>query len=82
MNVVAPHLKFISVANAVVRESALPDGKLRAHTMGKASFDQPHSTLDRDALGGQQKMDLVWHNDKSVQFVVSLATVLLQGFKK
>jgi hypothetical protein len=82
MNVVAPRLKVISVANPVVREPALPDGQLRPHTMGKASFDQPHRTLDRDALGSQQKVNVVRHDDKSVQFGVSLPTVLLQGFKK
>ena len=82
MNVVAPHLKFISVANAMVRESALPDRKLRAYPVRKTSFDQPHSPLNRDALGSQQKMNVVRHDDKRVQFVVSLPTVLLQGFKK
>ena len=66
MNVVEPHHKFISVANAVVRESALPDGELRAHTMRKTSFDQPHSPLNRDALGSQQKMNVVWHEDGKV----------------
>ena len=82
MNVIEPHHKFISVANAVVRESALPDRKLRAHTMRKASFDQTHSSLDRDALGSQQKMNVVRHNHKGMQFVVSLPTILLQRLQK
>jgi hypothetical protein len=82
MNVVAPRLKVISAANAVVCESALPYRQLRAYPVRKASFDESHRALNRDALGGQQEMNVVWHDNKSVQFVVSLTTVLLQGFKK
>ena len=57
-------------------------GNFEPHTMRKTSFDQPHSALDRDALRSQQEMNVVRHDDKGVQFVVSLSTVLLQGFKK
>jgi hypothetical protein len=50
--------------------------------MGKASFDEPHRTLNRDGLWSQQKVNMVRHDNKSVQLVVSLTTVLLQGLKK
>ena len=50
--------------------------------MRKTSFDKSHRTLNRDALGSQQQMNVVRHDDESVQFVVSLKTVMLQGLKK
>lgn len=70
MNVVAPHLKVISAANAMIRESPLPHRKLGAYPVRKTSLDKPHRALNRDALRSQQKMDVIWHDDKSVQFVV------------
>jgi hypothetical protein len=50
--------------------------------MGKASFVEPHRTLNRDGLWSQQNMSVVRHDGEGVQRVVSLTTVLLQGLKK
>ena len=82
MNILAPCLEFIFIPDAVIRKSTLPDWELRTHSMREAPFDESHNLLDRGTLRSEQEMNVVRHDDKRVQFVVSLPTVLLQGFKK
>jgi hypothetical protein len=72
MNILTPRLEFVVIPDAVIRKSTLPHRKLRIHPMRETSFDEAHHPLDRGALRGQQNMDLIWHDDKSVQLVVSL----------
>ena len=50
--------------------------------MGKTSFNKSHSSLNRDGLGSQQKMHVIWHDDEGAQLVVPLAAVLLKGLKE
>jgi hypothetical protein len=82
MNILAPRLEFVVIPDAVIRKSALPHRKLRTHPMREASFDKPHNPLDRGTLRSQQKMNVVRHDDKSVQFVVALSPVVLQHLQK
>jgi hypothetical protein len=82
MDVVASNFEFFSIANTVVRESTLPDGKFLAYTMGKAPLISPTARSIVMPLRSHQKMNMVRHDHKDVQLVVSLTTVLLQGFKE
>jgi hypothetical protein len=82
MNILAPRLEFFAIPDAVIRKSTLPHRILRTHPMREASFDKPHDALDRGTLWSQQEMNVIRHDDKSVQFVVALSAVVLQHLQK
>jgi hypothetical protein len=47
-------LEFLTIADAVICKSTLPDWKVRSQPMRKTSFDEPHDTLDSDVEGSRQ----------------------------
>ena len=82
MNILAPCLKFIFAPDAMIRKSSLPDWVARTHPMREAPFNEPHNPLDRGILRGQQEMNVVRHDDKSVQLVVAFSAVVLQHLQE
>ena len=80
MEIGAPGCKFFSVADAVVSESALPDGELRCKAVRKAALDEAHYSFEGDSLRGKDQVNVVRHNDEGVQLVVALASVVLERF--
>ena len=82
MDVVDVRQVIVSVAHTAVGESSLPDGKLRPHTMGEASFDELDGSFDGDVLGRKQQMNVVGHYDERVKLVMTFAAVVLQRFKE
>ena len=82
MNILAPCLEFIFIPDAVVRKSTLPDRELRTHPMRVAPFDESHNPLDRGTLRSEQEMNVVRHDDKSVQLEVAFSAVFLQHLQK
>jgi hypothetical protein len=79
MNVIAANVEVRNVADAVVREAALPDGKLGSEPMGVASLDESDCAL-QGCLWCEEKMDVVGHNDESVKLVVALGSIVLESF--
>jgi hypothetical protein len=82
MNILAPCLEFIFIPDAVIRKSTLPDWELRTHSMREAPFDESHNLLDRGTLRSEQEMNVVRHDDKSVELIVALSAVFLQYLQK
>ena len=78
MNILAPTLEFVAIADAVICKSTLPHREFRTHPMREASFDIPHDPLEWDTLRSQQQMNVIRHDHKSVHLVVPLTPVLLQ----
>ncbi len=77
MNILAPCLEFIFVPDAVVRKPTLPHRELRTHSMREAPFNEAHNSLDRGTLRSEQEMNVVRHDDKSVELIVALSAVVL-----
>ncbi len=55
-----------AVANAVIGETALPDGMSGVKPMRVTAFNQHHDSFDGDVLRGKEQMDVVWHDNKGV----------------
>ena len=79
MDIRTTNFEVFSVADAMVREASLPDGKLGGQTVGEASFDEPDGTFEGDGLRSEQKVDVVGHDDEGVEFVVTLDSVGLES---
>lgn len=82
MDVVAMNFEVFWVADAVVGVAALPDGELGGYAVGEAAFDQAHGAFERDRLRGQEKMDVVGHDDVGVEEEVAVAAIVLEAFEE
>ena len=78
MDILTPRLEFVSIPDAMVGKSTLPDRELRTYPMRKGPFDDSNNSLNGKVLGSYQKMNVIRHDDKRMQLVVALATVVLQ----
>jgi hypothetical protein len=66
----------------MIRKSSLPDRKTRSKTMREAALDEADCPLQRDPLRSQNQMDVIRHNNKCVQLVMTESPVVLKGFKE
>ncbi len=87
MNVILMMYEIHFVADAVVGETALPDFLIaaddRAEFMRVCAFDQLNSSLDRHVVRrSQEQMNVFWHDDKRVQFILAFAAVSIDRFQK
>ena len=48
--------------------------------MGEASLDELDRAFEGDVYWGEEEMDVVWHDDEGVEFVVAFAAVVVEGF--
>ena len=60
----------------------LPDGEVRIQAIGKTILYQLDGVLQSDGLRGKQQVDVVWHYDIRVEFVVAQCPVVEQGIDK
>jgi hypothetical protein len=68
-----------------MRRSVKPrcqDGELRGEAAREAAFDELDGALEGDVLWGEEEMDVVGHDDEGVEFVVTFAAVVLEGFEE
>jgi hypothetical protein len=63
------------VADAMVGEAPLPDGELGGVTVGEASLDEPDRAFEGDGMRGDKKVNVVGHDDKRMEFVVTFGSV-------
>ena len=82
MNILTPGLEFVAIPDPVICKSPLPNRKIRTQSMRKTSFDESHDSLDSNSLRSQQEMNMIRHDDKRVQLIVTLPTVLLERVQK
>jgi hypothetical protein len=82
VDVVAVSEEVISVTHAAVGETALPGGELRGQAAGETAFDELDRAFEGDAGGGEEKVNVVGHDDEGVEFVVAFAAVVLEGFEE
>ena len=87
MNVISMIREVIKVANAMIRESALPDFAFptedASECMRIAAFDQLNGMLERDVVcGSEQKMDMLRHHDELVNFKPAFAPVAIKSLQE
>jgi hypothetical protein len=87
MNVVPMMSEVVNITNPMIRKPALPDFRLApykgAECMGISSLDQLDRALNGHVLSwGKQKMNVVRHENESVQEIIAFATVVKNSFKK
>ncbi len=82
MNIPAPDLELPRVANPVIRKASLPDRHLRADLVGEASLDESHYSLQSEIGRSQEEMDVVRHDDESMQLEAAGIAVALDGLKQ
>ena len=81
MDVEEARVEVEAVADAVVREGTLPDGKAGGEAVGEAALDEAHGAFE--GLGwGEEEMDVVGHDDEGVQLVVAFCAVVLKGLQE
>jgi hypothetical protein len=85
---VTPMIEEVSfIPNAVIGESTLPDftpaAKDFAESVRISAFDELDCVFDSDVSGrGQQKMNVLRHQNESVQFVSAFAAVAVKSFQE
>jgi hypothetical protein len=69
VNVADSFLKLVAIADTTIDETALPDSKakLRAISVRKSALNSLHGALNRDFFWRYQQMDVVRHDDISVE---------------
>jgi hypothetical protein len=87
MDVISMMHKINAIPNAMIGESALPDFLVASDDgsefMRVGTLDQLDSVFDRSVvLGCQQKMNVLGHNDKSMQPIAAVATMSVERFEE
>ena len=82
VNVVAVCEEVFAVLRAPVCEAFLPDRKLGSEAPGEAAFDELHRPFKSNTCWGEEKMDVVWHDDESMEFVVAFMAIVLESFEE
>jgi hypothetical protein len=68
-----------SVSDAVVGVAALPYIEFAFQAEGKSAFDVLDGFLERDFMRrGQEQMDVIGHDDESMEMETILCSLLLQ----
>lgn len=50
--------------------------------MGEAALDVLQGAFERDAMRGEEQVDVVGHQDEGVELIEAFATVVLQGVEQ
>ena len=66
MKVVAADVVVRVVADAVVGEASLPDGEFGDETVGVATLDELHRSLESDVGWCDEEMQMIGHDDVGV----------------
>jgi len=78
--------KILRIANAMIRESLLPDfpvADLDPNGVRMTALDQLHRPFQRDIRrGSQQQMHMVRHQHKSMQRESFLPSISVQSFQE
>ena len=87
MDIVTNGNELFVFPDALVSKAALPnlstETKLRSGSIGEASFDLLHDSLDGAFPDdGQQSMEVVAHNHEGVEPVLSLVTIVEKSVDK
>ena len=82
VDVLAVREEVVPVAHATVCETSLPDWEFGFETAGEAAFDEHQRSLDGDDLWSEEQVDVIWHDDEGMEFVVALAAVVLEGIEE
>ena len=87
MNVLAMAGEIFPVTNSMVRESTLPDfspsANHRSESVRKPAFDELNRALNRHVRRrSKEKMNMLGHDDKSVQFKLAFAPIAVKGLQK
>jgi len=82
MDVDPADMEILFISNAMIRETALPDGEFRAEAARETTFDQAHGALNCNALGRKEQMDVIGHDDEGVELEVAFVAVMLECFYK
>ena len=78
MQIIAASLHVLDIANPVVRESALPDRRLRPKPVREATLNKSNRAFNRDYLRGEDEMHVVWHDDEGMKLVMTRTPIVLQ----
>jgi len=69
------------IANAMIRETRLPDRRTRFQTVRESSFDELHGPLKRNLRRGrEQRVDVVGHDHELVEKKFPLITIMRESF--
>jgi hypothetical protein len=79
MDVRTTNFEVFSIADAVIGEASLPHRHLGIQAMRETSLDKPNDAFKRDGLRSEQKVDVVGHDNESVQLVVLSGPVVLES---
>ena len=82
MNVILSFNEFFEVFYFSVGESALPSWEFGVKFMREASLYKHQSSFESYADRRKQQMNMVRHDNKRMQFVMALFSIVLQGFKE
>ena len=87
MNIIPMMNEIPSIANPMIRESALPDFRIApyesAELMRIRTLDELHAALKGYVGGGrEQKMDVIGHEDEGVQEITTFTSVMEHNFEK
>ena len=86
MDIHAMSLKVRRVADAMIRESFLPDfaaADFLADGVRIAAFDELHGALEGDVSRGRdEQMHVIWHEHEGMELKASLAPIVIEGLEE
>lgn len=82
MDALTSHQKVLPITNSMIRKPTLPHRRLRSDTMREPTLDQTHGPLKGDLLRRQQQLNVIRHDDKSMQLVKAFSTIVLKRFQE
>jgi len=86
MNVISMMHKINVLPNPMIGESSLPDfgaaSDEAAEFMRVRSLDQLNATFDGHVVRRSQQMNMLWHDDKCVQFVAPFSAMTKKSSQK
>jgi len=82
VDVVAAGFEVVAIKDEVVGVAALPDRILRGDAAGESALDEVHGLRDGFAVGREEQVNVVGHDDEGVEFVCALGAVVLESFEE
>ena len=79
MNVVETSQPVLPVANMALNKAALPCGLLRSEAMGETALNELNGAFDGNAQRRDEQVNVVGHDDESVEQVLIAFAVVLEG---